>query len=189
MDDMIQNQLEFQAVYTEFYPKIHRYLTHLVGMSESEDLTQEVFVKISKALQDFRGESQLSNWISRIATNTAVDKKRNRAYQLAQGGFSFDGAIKTPAFDYDQLLIRDEMNQCIRSYVGGLPGNYRTVLVLSEYEGLANSNIADILGISLDAVKMRLHRARTRLKKMLEANCVFYRDERNVLACERKRCL
>jgi len=49
MDDMIQNQLEFQAVYTEFYPKIHRYLTHLVGMSESEDLTQEVFVKISKA--------------------------------------------------------------------------------------------------------------------------------------------
>ncbi len=87
---MISNELEFQAIYTEFYPKIHRYLTYLVGMSESEDLTQDVFVKISKALQDFRGESQLSTWIYRIATNTARDKKRSRAYHLAQENFSFD---------------------------------------------------------------------------------------------------
>ena len=186
---MIPNELEFQAIYTEFYPKIHRYLTYLVGMSESEDLTQDVFVKISKALQDFRGESQLSTWIYRIATNAAWDKKRSRAYRLAQESFSSDGVIKMPAIDSDQLLIRDEMNKCIRSYVGSLSDNYRTVLVLSEYEGLSNSYIADILGISLDAVKIRLHRARAQFKKMLEANCAFYRDERNVLACERKQCL
>ena len=82
---MLLNELEFQTINTEFHPKLHRYLTHLVGAIESEDLTQEVFVKISKALQDFRGESQLSTWIYRIATNATWDKKRSRTHRLTQG--------------------------------------------------------------------------------------------------------
>ncbi len=78
------------------------------------------------------------------------------------------------------------MNECIRRIVDSLPGDYRTVLVLSEFECLPNVEIAEVLGISLDTTKIRLHRARAKLRKELEAHCNFYRDERNELSCDRK---
>ena len=68
-----------------------------------------------------------------------------------------------------------------------LPDNYRTVLVLSETEGLKNSEIAEVLGVSLETVKIRLHRARVRLKGILEANCSFYHNPCNTLLCDIKR--
>ncbi len=67
-----------------------------------------------------------------------------------------------------------------------LPENYKTVLVLSELEGLKNQEIAEILVLSLDTVKIRLYRARAKLKKELEIHCNFYHDERNELACDLK---
>ena len=67
-----------------------------------------------------------------------------------------------------------------------LPENYRAVIVLSELGELKDSEIADILGLSLHTVKIRLHRARAELKKELTAACLFYRDDRNELACDRK---
>ena len=83
--------------------------------------------------------------------------------------------------------IRKEMNECIREFVDKLNENYRTVIILSELKDLKNQDIADILGISLDAVKIRLHRARVKLKELFEAGCEFYRNEDNELACDRKR--
>ena len=68
---------EFQDIYTAFNEKVRRYLARLVGEAEAEDLTHEVFIKASKALDDFRGESSLSTWIYRIATNTALDRLRS----------------------------------------------------------------------------------------------------------------
>ena len=78
------------------------------------------------------------------------------------------------------------MNKCIRDFIEELPENYRTVVVLSELEGLKNTEIAEILGVSLDTIKIRLHRARAKLKKELETHCDFYRDEGNEFACDVK---
>ena len=83
-------------------------------------------------------------------------------------------------------LIRKEMNECIRDFIENLPESYRTVIVLSELEGLKNNEVAEVLGITVDTVKIRLHRARARLKRELDAGCNFYRDERNELACDLK---
>ncbi|MFC1614924.1 sigma-70 family RNA polymerase sigma factor, partial [Gemmatimonadota bacterium] len=66
---MSADGLEFQKIYKDFQPKIQRYLIRFVGESEAEDLTQEVFIKVNKALKGFKGESQLSTWIYSIATN------------------------------------------------------------------------------------------------------------------------
>ncbi len=79
------------------------------------------------------------------------------------------------------------MNECIREFVDKLPGNYRTVIILSEIKDLQNQEVADILGISLDAVKIRLHRARARLKAEFEIGCDFYHNEDGDLACDRKK--
>ena len=78
------------------------------------------------------------------------------------------------------------MNGCIREIIDSLPEAYRSVIVLGEIEGLKDAEIAEILGVTLRTAKMRLHRARTKLRGELKAACVFYRDERNELACDRK---
>jgi len=84
-------------------------------------------------------------------------------------------------------VIRKEMSDCINEFIDKLPADYKTVIVLSELEGMANKEIAEILGITLDNVKIRLHRARVRLKKALQEGCDFYYNEKNALACDRKQ--
>lgn len=79
MRSMGMREEEFREIYTVYYLKIVRYLRRLVGEIEAEDVAQEVFVKVNKALDGFRGESQLSTWIYRIATNAAMDHLRKSA--------------------------------------------------------------------------------------------------------------
>jgi len=182
---MIRDDLEFEQIHEDFRPKIQRYLIRLVGEQEAEDLTQEVFVKVNRALQNFRGESQLSTWLYRIATNTALDRIDSPSYQraiqaqLAQDAIGDDEVEledqdvwtgeKAPRLETE--VMRQEMYECVWNRLDHLPANYRTVLLLSDMEGFTNSEVAEILGVSLDAVKIRLHRARARLRKDIERYC------------------
>jgi RNA polymerase sigma-70 factor (ECF subfamily) len=171
---------EFHLIYDTYQPRILRYLARLVGEPEAEDLAQEVFVKVSQALNTFRGESQLSTWLYRIATHAAIDKMRTAAFrhdaELSLLGDSDETQDKdvwtgeeTPSLE--QQLMRKEMYECFVEFVKQLPPNYRTVVVLSELEQMPNQEIAAILGLSLEAVKIRLHRGRTRLMQELKAHC------------------
>ncbi len=190
----LENRPDFQHIYATFNERIRRYLTRVIGQADSEDVTQEVFLKVNAALNGFRGDSSLSTWIYRIATNAAMDHLRKSLPEQATSRHEAadplmceeDIAVDLSASFLDRQLIRKEMNDCIRGIVDELPENYRTVLVLSDLEELTNSEIAEVLGISLETVKIRLHRARARLKKELERHCSFYRDDRNELACDRK---
>lgn len=199
-DNKTGDELDFHSIYNAFYPKIVRYLAHVVGWRDAEDVTQEVFVKVNQALKTFKGESQISTWIYKIATNSALDKLRNPSFRQT-GRSSLSGESigegetevmdqnawtgeKTPSVETS--LIRKEMNECIRGVVEKLPENYRTVVALSELEEFRDDEIAEILGVSMHTAKIRLHRARARLKKELEGRCNFYRDERNEFACDLK---
>lgn len=197
------NGAEFEDIYRLYQPKLLRYLARLVGESEAEDLTQKVFVKVSQALKTFRGESQLSTWIYRIATNAALDRLRSPSFrqpgresiseESTEGG-EIEIADKDPWTgekrpSVETSVIRKEMNACIRGIVENLPENYRTVVVLSELEGFRDDEIAEILGVSVHTAKIRLHRARARLKRELEIHCHFYRDERNEFACDLKNIM
>ena len=194
---MSANELEFQKIYDIFQPKILRYLTHFIGESDAEDLTQETFVKVHQALENFRDESQLSTWIYRIATNTALDRLRSPSFQrtvkvsLSENLDESEIAEKAICTEekkplIEQQLIREEMNSCIRGYIEKLPENYRTVLVLGELEEFKNNEIAEILGTTLDTVKIRLHRAREMLKEELRNNCDSYWIEDNEFLPELK---
>ncbi len=83
---MIKNHLVFSDIYEQFYAKILNYLTRLVGDQEAEEVAQVVFEKISKSLNSFKGESKLSTWIYRVATNTALDKLKSSSYKYSQSG-------------------------------------------------------------------------------------------------------
>ncbi|KAF0215938.1 MAG: RNA polymerase sigma-70 factor ECF [Geobacteraceae bacterium] len=183
---------DFASIYQEFQPKIYRYLCHLAGEADAPDLTQAVFLKVSRSLDGFRGESSLATWIYRIATNTAHDHalsslaKQRGAEVLSDDTGSVDDLPDPDFTGADREYIRREMNACIRGVIDQLPENYRTVLLLSEFEEFTNPEIAEILGLSLDTVKIRLHRARTGLRKAMECQCSLYHDERSELMCDRK---
>ncbi|MBA4392295.1 MAG: RNA polymerase subunit sigma-24 [Desulfobacca sp.] len=195
--NMVSKELIYRRIHEDFQPGILRYLTRFVGESEAEDLTQEVLTKISQSLNSFRGESQLSTWIYRIATNTALDRLRRMEIQrrvdaglglevcedLLEEKDLWTGEEKS---SLDQQIIRREMSGCIREIIDTLPGDYRSVIVLSDLEGLSDLEISEILGIPLQTVKIRLHRGRARLKKELSTACVFFRDDRNEFACDRR---
>jgi RNA polymerase sigma-70 factor, ECF subfamily len=183
-------RLEFQSVHDRFRPRVLRYLKRLVGEGEAEDLTQSVMLKISEGLSGFRGDSRLSTWIYRVATNAALDRLRHKTIQPPDEtefeSDERDAALGALVPSVEAAAIRQEMNACIREFIERLPENYKTVMVLSELEGFKNGEIAAILGISLDAVKIRLHRAREKLRKNLQTGCSFYRNADDELACDRK---
>jgi RNA polymerase sigma-70 factor, ECF subfamily len=194
---MSDRNSNFEMIYAEFQPKVLRYLSGIVGRDEAEDVAQNVFLKVHAGLPDFRGEAALSTWIYRIATNAALDRLRSASFRQAACGSdatevsSREDALteapgESPEPRADSVIIRTEMNECIRAYVDALPAKYRMVLTLSDYEGFKDRDIAEILGLSVEAVKIRLHRARLELKKMFEAGCDFYRTESNEFACDRK---
>lgn len=176
--------MDFRQIHADFRPKILRYLTRLVGAQEAEDLTQEVFVRVSRALHTFRGESQLSTWIYRIATNVALDRMRAPSYKGTVRNGLPDGSdvaeleiadrdvwTGEEAPSLDQQLCHKERYECYRDFILDLPPNYRTVVALGELEDLAAHEIAEVLGISVDVVKIRLHRGRAMLLKALRSHC------------------
>lgn len=187
---------DFQTIHASYRQRISRYLARLVGQSEAEDLTQEVFVRVSRGLADFRGDAKISTWIYRIATNVATDRLRSRSFkesQRDQANSTGEGSIqdvdalpeeKRPSLE--RQLVRQEMSSCVHDYVETLPVNYRAVVTLSDVEGLTNQEIGEVLGLTLDTVKIRLHRGRAMLRKKLETGCQFDRDEEGILVCDPK---
>lgn len=188
----------FQLIYNEFHPKILKYLIRLFDDKvEAEDLTQDVFVKVNNSLKKFEGRSSLSTWIYKIATNVANDRFRSASFQKGKkqtltGEFKednkedrdlwADSSVASP----DKEIAKNEMDSCIHRYIEGLKEEYKTVLVLSKYEELKNNEIAKVLGISTDTVKIRLYRARTQLKKKIDSGCDVTNDEDTGLFCDEK---
>jgi RNA polymerase sigma-70 factor, ECF subfamily len=187
---------DFKAIHAAYRPRICRYLTRLVGQCEAEDLTQEVFVRVSRGLPDFKGAAKLSTWIYRIATNVAIDRSRSRSFKESQSDKAIShheeteedaGALpdeKSPSIE--RQLMREEMSSCVHNYIDTLPENYRAIVTLSAIEELTNQEIAEVLGLTLDAVKIRLHRGRAKLKEKLKTGCRFDRDEEDILVCDPK---
>lgn len=176
--------LDFECNYAEYRQKILRYLSRLVGEFDAEDLTQEVFVKINRALPGFRGESLLSTWIYRIATNAALDRLREpdfkrtvennppENFEVDERGFSDQDVWDdedTPL--PEQQVFRKQRSECYQDYIENLPLSYCTVVALSEMGELSAGEIAGMLGLSRDVVKIRLQRGRAKLLRELRKNC------------------
>lgn len=187
--------MEFQSIYKEYYPKIVRYLSRILDDKDlAEDFTQDVFIRVNDGLSKFEGRSKLSTWIYKIATNLACDYYKSSSYQkrvkqTVRGDFIHENNEDKNMWTgnkselSDQILEKREMNDCIKRYVQYISENYRTVFILSEYEGLKNKEIAEILGLTMDTVKIRLYRARTQLKKKMEEGCRISFEE-NGISCD-----
>lgn len=174
-------------------PDLVRFAARLVGDAEAEDVVQAALLKASAGLGGFRGESSLRSWIFSITSRAALDLLRSRRVSVLLDS-CLDGdpePEEEPPVDSDQerAYLREEMAACVEGILRRLPERHRVVLILSESRDLADREIADLLGVSLGAAKIRLHRARTAMRQALETDCAFYRDDRDVLCCDRKEAL
>jgi len=186
--------LDFTDVFGEYQRPIYNYLLRMTqNQAEAEDLTQETFIRVDRSLPTFRGDASLSTWIYRIATNVSLDHFRRSTTSQAKAALSLEETqsegewvVDEKASTPEQVAARSEMSDCVQSFVQRLPPSYRTVLVLHDLQGLKNHEIATVLECSLSTVKIRLHRARKKLRASLNAGCNFAHDERNVFVCEPK---
>ncbi len=174
------NELEFLQIYETYQPRILRYLTRLVGPVEAEDLSQQVFLRAGQGLCDFRGEAQISTWLYRIASNAAIDRIRSASYRHGEEEIQFDEMCESDQSGIETIDIRNPVEatlyqkdrlQCFLGYIEKLPINYRMVVLLNEIEELSTREIAQVLGVSHETVKIRLHRGRTRLFQALRETC------------------
>ncbi len=185
--------LTFDRVHADYRPRIVRYLARLVGPTEAEDLAQLVFIKVSAGLSDFRGDASIRTWIYRIARNVALDwlRSTSRVAARQKGMIEADSdqhliEEEEPSPGPDEMLARRDMQQCLGRIVQDLPASYRDILTMRDVDGLSSADVAEELGLSLAAVKIRLHRARERLRETITERCAMSWDGPRGLSCERK---
>jgi len=193
--------ISFDILYNQYYKKVLRYLISLIGKSYAEDVVQETFLKVHKSLHLLKDESKLSSWIFKIALNSARDKMRKESKSKTKEAeeieyhsafLTGDKAVldKMHFKDTDSIedkINRNEMIECYISFVKKLPPNYYRIYVLSSFEGYSNNKIAEKLLISVETVKIRLHRAKTKLYEELRTHCRCYQNEQGELLAEFKK--
>ena len=165
-----------------------RYLARYVGDQKvAEDLWQETLLRVHRGASSFAGRSSIKTWVFSIATRVAADYLRRPGHdahivELAEVAEPMD-----PDRAIDEQLAIDEMNQCVRDVIDSLPETYRSALILHDLEELSAKQVAGVCDCSVATAKIRIHRARLRLKEALDEECDFYHDADCVLRCESKR--
>jgi RNA polymerase sigma-70 factor (ECF subfamily) len=144
---------------------------------DARDVVQDAFLAAFKGIDRFEGHSQLGTWLHRIVVNTALQKFRSRQRKPEKSiddllpAYREDGHRDQPDAPWSEsatgALERGETRALVRDSIDQLPEAYRTVLLLRDIEGLDNEEAARILGMSVPAVKSRLHRARQALRTLL----------------------
>ena len=182
--------MEFWDIYDQYYTKVRKFILTLVKDEwVADDLIQETFLKIQNNLKDLKDPSKLSSWIFRIAYNLCQDhfrklKRSRKETRIDQEGMEdFKESLIQKGPDIQKELEQRQMGECVQDQINLLPESMRTVLLLFDIMEFNHQEIADILGSTVKNVKVRLHRARKKLKPILEEKCAFERDERNVLVC------
>lgn len=180
-------ELSFEKIAQELSPALLRYLRRLAGeQAVADDLLQETLMRMARGLPSFGGRASVKSWAFAIASHVAADYFRQPDRRLRIVDVSEADDLPDADRGVDERIVVDEMNACVRQVIDSLPADYRTALVLHDLEGLTAEQTAEICDCSLATVKIRIHRARARLRKALQQQCEFYRDADSVLRCDRK---
>ena len=148
------------------------------SVQDAEEIAQDALWTAVRKIETFKGEAAFSSWLFRITANAAYQKLRARHGQEAEvrwdaflPQFDEDGRYLEPIEDWPlsagEKVVQGELREKLQEAIEALPVDYRTTYLLHDVEGLSNPEIAEILGISLPAVKSRIHRSRLFLRQKL----------------------
>lgn len=151
-----------ELLYHQYKRRVFGIIHRIVGPGDAEEVAQEVFVRIFRALGAFRGESALSTWIYRLTVNAALSyvAKRSRRQEVGDEALSMLPAEAVPQGDPG---LRNRIEQALAQ----LPAGYRAILVLHDVEGLSHEECAEILDCRVGTCKSQLHKARARMREFL----------------------
>lgn len=152
--------------------------------ADAAEIAQDTFLSAYQHLSEFRGEAAFGSWVHRIAANNALMRLRRQKVldivsdDLAGPEFTERGSLaEPPESDWsrraDDQLLDEELGRAIRAATDALPEGYREVFLLKDVEGLSYEEISEMVGISVPAVKSRLHRARLALREAIDG---FYKE-------------
>ncbi len=183
----------FEVLVERYQNQLYRLALSMTrNPAEAEEVVQEAFLSVFRALDTYRGEAAPRTWIFRIATNAALIRLRRRKRKpfysvednaaTALGGkgvWDLGNWSQSP----DEQILGKEMRDKLSEAVASLPEDYSVVLHMRDVEGLSNAEVGDALGLSLAAVKSRLHRARlvvrAAIERYLEGQDMLYAGETN----------
>lgn len=155
-----------QVFYQRYVRRVRMLVARIVGPADVDELTQEVFLKALRGIAGFRGESQLGTWMYRLAVNAALSyATRDQARQRRQAGEAALAMVPAEGVREADPMLSARLVRAMAE----LPAGYRAVLVLHDIEGLQHEEIAQILGVQIGTSKSQLHKARARMRTLLEA--------------------
>ncbi|MFH1423323.1 MAG: sigma-70 family RNA polymerase sigma factor [Planctomycetota bacterium] len=172
---------DFDSIVNKYQDRLFNTVLRLVGNYEDAlDITQEVFLKAYKAIQNFRGSASIYTWLYKIAVNTAFTYKKDRSKRGREKVFSLEQSqdgnddngkreLEDSAPETSEIISKREIQQKVQEAILSLDNKLRSIVVLRDIEQLDYDDIAVILDIPKGTVKSRLHRARLILRdKLLE---------------------
>lgn len=175
----------FEIIYQEYASRVYALcLRMLRDPVEAEDLTQEAFLQLFRKLNTFRGESAFSTWLHRLTVNLVLMRLRKKSLPTVSIESTADqeNEVDSPTIDVGtpDLRLEGSIDRLrLECCIAQLPAGYRAIFVLHDIQGYRHDEIAEIVGRSVGDSKSQLHKARTRLRKLLcEAQREKARNER-----------
>ncbi|HTM46682.1 MAG TPA: sigma-70 family RNA polymerase sigma factor [Polyangiaceae bacterium] len=172
-----RDERAFNELVLAYQERVFGLVLRMLGQrSEAEDMAQEVFVQVFKAIDQFRGDAKLSTWIYRIAVNLCKNRnvylarrqsRKQDEFELAEHDIVQARSVQS-SVDLeppDQLVQGQELERIVHAAIARMDAEFREVLVLRDVEDLSYEEIMDITGLAIGTVKSRIHRARLQLKE------------------------
>ena len=156
------DQSAFERLYRTHVARIHSLTRRMLSTGEAEEVTQDIFVRTWQKLGQFRGESEFSTWLHRLAVNVVIERRRSFAIQRARMSDdpnALDMVTVAPA----RADLKVDFEQALEQ----LPPGAREIFVLHDIEGYKHREIAELLDIATGTSKRQLHRARMLMRKHL----------------------
>jgi RNA polymerase sigma-70 factor (ECF subfamily) len=176
-----RDESAFNELVIAYERRVFALVFRMIGRrEEAEDLAQEVFVQVFKAIDQFRGESKLSTWIFRIAVNLCKNRakylsrrksnEQDDVHEMAErmAGEAGKGVTVAGVERPDEMLEGVQLERIVKRAIEGVDPDFRHVLVLRDVEDMSYDEIAKITGLPEGTVKSRIFRARAQLKALVE---------------------
>jgi len=175
-----------ERVWETFHVPLQQFIRRRVSDdATAEDLLQDVFLKIHQHVETLKDVKKLESWIYRLTRNAIIDYYRSIRQTTS---LDVPEALQLPEDLPDEDVV-SELFPSVRAMVMSLPAQDRQALILTEYQGLTQKELAERLGLSLSGAKSRVQRARAKLKQQLLDCCHFELDRRGHVIDYQPRCL